>query len=38
MTLRDELALRSKEHRRAQKWLFVVFFFVALAGACWLLI
>ena len=36
--LRNTLTLRSRKHRRIQKWIFALIFAAAILGVCWLLV
>jgi hypothetical protein len=36
MTFRNNLTLRSKQHRRIEKWVFGVIFVVTIMAICWL--
>jgi hypothetical protein len=38
MTLRNKLALRTRQHRTNEKWLFGVIFVTAIVAICWLLL
>jgi hypothetical protein len=38
MMLRNTLTLRSRKHRKIQKWIFALIFAMAVLGVCWLLV
>jgi hypothetical protein len=38
MTLRNNMTLRSEQHRRNEKWIFALIFVVAVTAICWLLL